>query len=102
MLQEMRGCVRNRHYVVTLHAADELDDDGLTVMELECAILTGTIVGRQKEEITGFRKFLVYGAAEDGTPVTVVARWGATRRLVIVTVFRGRQENDDLESRDDL
>ena len=38
---------------MTLHAEEEMDDDGLTIFDVECAILTGEIVQRQKDHGTG-------------------------------------------------
>ena len=35
--------VRTRQYVMTLHAAEEMDEDGLTIFDVERGILTGKI-----------------------------------------------------------
>lgn len=48
-LKRMRELVRTRQYVMTLHAEDEMEADGLTVYDVEGAILIGQIIERQKD-----------------------------------------------------
>jgi uncharacterized DUF497 family protein len=74
---------------MTLHAADELADDGFTVFDVERAILTGEIVERQKDHQSGEWKYLVFGQIIDGRLVTVVAKMSITNKLVIITVYMG-------------
>ncbi len=45
ILKQMQECIRTRQYVMTLHAEEEMDNDGLTIFDLERGILTGKIVG---------------------------------------------------------
>ena len=47
-LNRMREKIRLRQYVMTIHADEEMDDDGLTIYDVENAILTGEIIERQK------------------------------------------------------
>ncbi len=49
VLKQMREKVRTRQYVMTLHAEEEMDDDGLTIFDVERGILTGEVVERQKD-----------------------------------------------------
>jgi hypothetical protein len=51
-LQRFRDRIRRRHYVVTLHAEEEMDEDDLSVLDLESAVLTGEIVERQRDRGT--------------------------------------------------
>jgi len=53
VLRQMRGKIRTRQYVMTLHAEEEMNDDGLTIFDVERGILTGEIVERQKDHATG-------------------------------------------------
>lgn len=41
ILQILREKVRTRQYVMTLHAEEEMDEDGLTIYDVERIILTG-------------------------------------------------------------
>ena len=43
ILQRFRDRIRNLDYVVPLHAEEEMDEDGLSVFDLESAVLTGEI-----------------------------------------------------------
>jgi hypothetical protein len=52
-LKKMREKVRSRDFVVTLHADEKINEDGLTVFDLERVLLTGDIVERQKDRETG-------------------------------------------------
>lgn len=62
MLKRMRELVRTRQYVMTLHADDEMDADGLTVYDVESAILTGHIGERQRDRASAEWKYVVRGA----------------------------------------
>ena len=48
----MREKVRRREYVMTIHARKEMNDDGLTVYDVERSILTGEIRERQRDRVT--------------------------------------------------
>ena len=48
VLRRMRDQVRPRQYVITLHAEEEMSDDGLTIFDMERGILTSEIIERQK------------------------------------------------------
>ena len=47
VLKRMQGNIRNRQYVMTLHAEEEMDDDNLTIFDIEHGILSGEIRGRR-------------------------------------------------------
>lgn len=72
---------------MTAHADEEADDDGLSVLDVESAILTGSIVERQKDRETGEWKYVVRGDALDGSGVWVVAKFGLVARLYILTIY---------------
>ncbi len=83
----LRQLIRSRQYVVTVHAADELEDDGLTVLDLENIILTGTVVARQRDRHTREVKVVIRGQALSGQPCCAVAKLGPTGRGIIITVY---------------
>lgn len=87
-LKRMRELVRARRYVMTLHAEDEMHADCLTIFDIESVILTGQITERQRDRQTDEWKYLVCGQALNGTVVTVVNKFSATDKLVLITVFR--------------
>lgn len=57
ILKRIREKVRMRQYVVTLHAEEEMDNDGLSIFDIEHGILTGKIFERQKDSITAEWKY---------------------------------------------
>ena len=52
ILNQLREKVRTRQYVMTLHADEEMDEDGLTIFDVESVILSGKIIERQKDQAT--------------------------------------------------
>ena len=63
ILQRFRDRIRSLDYVVTLHAEEEMDEDGLSVFDLESAVLTGEIVERQRDRQTREWKYVVTAEA---------------------------------------
>lgn len=89
ILAAMRERVHRRMYVMTVHAAEEAEDDDLTVFDIESCLLTGRIIERQRDRDTGEWKYLVSGESLAGSPVVVAAKLSITGKLIIVTVYRG-------------
>ena len=88
ILKQMREKVRTRQYVMTLHAEEEMDDDNLSIFDIESGILTGEIIECQKDTLTADLKYLVRGQTLLGDGVVVVGKLSPTGRLVIITVYR--------------
>ena len=84
-----RDLVRSLNYVVSLHVAEELEDDKLTILDLENIILTGRIVERQRDRQTRETKVLIRGRSRDGREAEVVVKLGPTGALYIITVYLG-------------
>ena len=87
ILKQMREKIRTRQYVVTLHAEEEMDDDNLSIFDIERGILTGRIIERQRDRVTVEWKYLIKGETVEGDPVVVVAKQSITGKLVIITVY---------------
>ncbi len=87
ILERMRKLLRGSQYVVAVHGLEAMEDDELTILDVERCLLTGRIVERQRDRQRREWKYLVHGQAVDGTPMVVVAKIGRTRRLVILTVY---------------
>jgi len=88
VLKRMREKIRTRQYVMTLHAEDEMEEDGFSIFDVESGILSGEILERQKEYATAEWKFLLRGQSVSGDDVLVVAKLSPTGKLVIITVYR--------------
>lgn len=87
VLRKMQEQIRTRQYVMTLHAEEEMNNDGLTIFDIERAILTGEIIERQEDHHTGEWKYLVSGSAIDSRLTIVVGKLSVTDKLVIITVY---------------
>jgi Domain of unknown function (DUF4258) len=85
----MREKIRTRLYVMTLHAEEEMNNDSLSIFDVERAILTGAVVERQEDHATGEWKYLIAGQSIHGEDVEDVAKISVTEKLVIITVFKG-------------
>lgn len=92
---KMRALVRSLDYVMTIHGEEEMENDNLSILDIENVILSGEIVEHQHEETTGESKYLVSGKTLDDSDVTVVAKLGLTGKLVIITVYRNEDEHEN-------
>jgi hypothetical protein len=64
-----------------------MDDDDLSIFDVERGILTGEIVERQQDRITGEGKYLIEGETIAGDRVVVVVKLSVTGKLIIITVY---------------
>jgi hypothetical protein len=83
----MRELVRDSQYVMTMHGQEAMEDDDLTIFDVERCFLTGRISKRQRDLQTGEWKYVVQGEALGGDDIVAVAKIGRSGRLVIVTVY---------------
>lgn len=88
ILRQMRDKIRTRQYVMTLHAEEEMNDDSLTIFDVERAILTGAVDERQQNHVSGEWKYVITGESIDGRNVTIVGKLSVTSKLIIITVYR--------------
>jgi hypothetical protein len=87
ILKEMRDKIRKLEYIVSIHADEEMNDDCLTIFDVERCILTGKILERQKDKATAESKYRIQGKSLSGEAVEVVAKISPTGKLVIITVY---------------
>jgi hypothetical protein len=83
----IRECIRSLNYVVSIHAVEELDDDNLTILDLENIILSGQIIERQKDVRTREVKYVVRGFTLDERHAETVVKIGPLGNLFVVTVY---------------
>ncbi len=84
---KMREKIRSLEYVMTIHAEEEMENDALSIFDVENGILTGEIVERQKDRETDEWKYLLAGKTLDDASIVVVAKLSLTDKLVIITVY---------------
>ena len=86
-LRRMQEKVWKRQYVMTRHARKEMNDDELTVYDVEHGILTGKILERQKDKVTGEWKYRIKGKTVGIGEVEMIAKVSQTGKLVIITMY---------------
>ncbi|MFQ6094177.1 MAG: DUF4258 domain-containing protein [bacterium] len=87
ILRRIQEKVRTLEYVMAIHAEEEMDDDGLTIFDIEHVLLNGKIVERQKDHQTGEWKYLIEGRTLGSEIAIVVTKLTLTGKLVIITVY---------------
>ncbi|HUT54281.1 MAG TPA: DUF4258 domain-containing protein [bacterium] len=87
ILNIMRARIRGREYVMPLHALEEMENDDLTIFDIESGVLSGKIVERQKDKVTAQWKYRIQGESLSGEEVEIIAKLGASGKLLIITVY---------------
>lgn len=86
-IERIREKIRLRQYDMSGHAMEETAEDDLDIEDVEQAILNGRISRVERDDPRGTR-YVVQGTAVNGeTPVSVVGRFVATGRYLIITVY---------------
>lgn len=62
---KLRELIRTLDYVMTIHGEEEMENDGLSIFDIENAVLTGEIIERQQDSETAEPKYLVAGKTLD-------------------------------------
>jgi hypothetical protein len=87
VLREFRDRVRTRRYVLTLHAEEEMNEDGFTILDVERGVLTGVVLERQRDKATRESKYVLRGKTISEDEIELVAKMGPTGKMVILTVY---------------
>lgn len=72
---------------MTVHAEEEMTEDGFTIYDVERAILTGSIVERQRDAVSQESKYRLRGKTVAGDPIEVLAKLSPTGKLIVITVY---------------
>lgn len=86
-ISQLRHLIRTLNYVVSTHAAEELDDDNLSILDLESIILTGKITERQRDAQTRESKIVISGVTLAGDRAQTVVKVGFTGKLIVITAY---------------
>ena len=82
-----RHLIRTLNYVISTHAAEDLEDENLSILDLENIILTGRIKERQRDTKTRGIKCVIAGITLDGAAAEAIVKIGVTGRLIVVTAY---------------
>ena len=86
-ITRIRECIRSLNYVVSIHAAEELDDDNITILDLENIIFSGEIIERQRDTRTREVKCVIRGHTLDEGQAETVIKIGPTGKLYVITAY---------------
>ena len=86
-ISQFRHLIRTLNYVISTHAAEELEDENLSILDLENIILTGRIKERQRDAKTREIKCVIAGITLDGAAAEAVVKISVTGRLIVVTAY---------------
>ena len=86
-LDRLRAKIRAGQYLVPFHAANELDDDDISIFDVENIILTGEIIQRQRDSQSRERKYVVRGGTLAGEAAACVVKIGPTGEVVLITAW---------------
>lgn len=86
-LKRIQAQVRNLAYIMTHHAFVEMENDRLTIFDVEHTLLTGKITERQKDRQSDEWKYVVEGQTLGSETAVVVTKFTLTGILVIITVY---------------
>lgn len=86
-LKKIRAKILAGQYVMTIHAEEEMNDDSLSIFDVEAVILSGTIKERQKDKQTGEFKYRIQGKTMFGWSGETVVKFTPTGKIVIITVY---------------
>ena len=91
-LRNIRRKIQTEHYRFTDHARGEMQDDDLTVADIERAILNGRIARTLTDDPRGERHVITGRSHTD--EVTVVCRVLADGIVLIITVWAGGPDEE--------
>ena len=87
LLERIRVAVLGGDYDLTRHAIDEMAEDGLSILDVERAILHGRITKIETDDPCGPRYTITGLAEEQKTEVGVVGRFTETGIYLIIIVY---------------
>jgi len=88
LLDRIRDAIISGEYDLTRHAVEEMAEDDLSILDIECAVLDGEIVRTEADDPRGPR-YTIVGLAEDTkTEVGVVGRFTETGIYLVITVYK--------------
>jgi len=86
-LHSIQDAISHGEYDVTVHAVEEMAEDGLDIFDIECALMGGDLTKTETDDPRG-TKYTIVGKAVDGrTRVGVIGRFKETGIFLIITTY---------------
>jgi uncharacterized protein DUF4258 len=87
IIDRLRAKIRDGLLLIPFHAATELDDDEISVLDVEQIILSGDIVQTQRDPRTRERKYVIRGNTLAREAACCVVKIGPTGYVVLITTW---------------
>jgi len=88
IIDRIRNAIRTDNYDLTYHAVEEMAEDGLSIFDIESAILNGEIIKIDKNDPRG-TKYILRGMGDNQIALTgIVGRFKETGSSLIITVYK--------------
>ena len=87
VIEKIKQCIRERNYLISSHAEEEMAEDGFERLDFENAILNGVIERKMTRDIRGTR-YRIEGPLNDGRSMSVLCRFRESGNLIIITVYK--------------
>ncbi len=91
LLRRIQNAIFSGEYDVTVHATEEMAEDGLDVFDVECAVMNGKLTKTETDDPRGTRYTIVGPAVNEPTRVGVVGRFKETGIFLIITVYEASE-----------
>ena len=88
ILKIFREKIRTNQYIMTLHAEEEMDNDDLSIFDIERCVLNGKISGRNRDTEIGEWKYTISGKSITGLDIGIITKISITGKMVIITVYK--------------
>ena len=88
--------IRQRQYDMSVHAMEEMAEDGLDIVDVESAVLSGQVSRIERDDPRGTTYVIEGMAADESTPVGVVGRFTGTGRYLLITVYAIKNIEEDI------
>lgn len=87
ILSYIQAQIRVMNYIMTVHAEEEMENDGLSIYDIEQAVRCGSIIERQIDQRTTEWKYIIQGETDLADTICVVTKISPTGVLVIITIY---------------
>lgn len=94
VIERIREQIRQRQYDMTAHAMEEMAEDDLDIVDIECAILNGRVARIDWGDPKGTKYVLKGVAADELTPVGTAGRFTSVARYLIITAYKVTDPDD--------
>ena len=86
-LKHIREAFRNRKHQYSLHALEEMDDDGVEDADVVHAVMKGAVVATLTDDPRGTRLVVRGPSADRELQIEIVCRFLPSSTLRIITVY---------------